>query len=131
MSINFSVLEEQKAVLIEADGEVSAKDVAEMRKRSVELVAETGYSNFIVDLREMLSLERGHTFAIFDLGEKFSDAHFTVWSNTAVLMPLDDAAREQIEFLHTVEINRGRGVINYVETFEEAFSWFEEMGKRR
>ncbi len=131
MSINFSVLDDKKTVQIDVDGEVSAAEVGEMRKRSVDLVAETGYSDFIVDLRKMQSLENGHTFAIFDLGEKFSDAHFTVWSNTAVLMPENQAAREQVEFLHTVEINRGRGVINYVETFDEAFSWFEEMGKRR
>ena len=48
----------------------------------------------------------------------------------AVLMPDNPTAREQVEFLHTVEINRGRGVINYVETFDEAFSRFEEMAKR-
>ncbi len=130
MSINISVLEDQKAVLISADGDVMADEVADMRRRSVDLVADTGISNFIVDLHKLQSLEKGQTFAIFDLGERFSEARFTVWSNTAVIMPSDPAAREQVEFLHMVEINRGRGVISYVETFEEAFSWFEEMARR-
>ena len=101
-----------------------------MRQRSVELVSDTGFKNFIVDLRKLESLEKGKTFAIFDLGTKFSDHQFTIWSNTAVLMPTVEKARDQIEFLHTVEINRGRGVINYVETMEEAFSWFEVMDSR-
>ena len=130
MPIQFSVLDDKRAVLIDVDGEISAAQVADMRQRSVELISETGFANFIVDLRKLQSLEQGHTFAIFDLGEQFSQAHFSVWANTAVLMPETPAAREQIEFLHTVEINRGRGVINYVETFDEAFSWFEEMAKR-
>ena len=130
VSIKFSVLEDKKAVVIDADGDVMAEQLIAMRERSVQLVAETGFTNFIVDLRKLQSLEKGRTFAIFDLGERFSEAHFTVWSNTAVLMPDDEAAREQVEFLHTVEVNRGRGVINYVENFEEAFSWFEEMRER-
>lgn len=130
MSIRFSVLEDKETVVIDADGDVMAEQLIAMRERSVELVAETGFTNFIVDLRKLQSLEKGRTFAIFDLGERFSEARFTVWSNTAVLMPDDEAAREQVEFLHTVEVNRGRGVINYVENFEEAFSWFEEMRER-
>lgn len=130
MPIKFSVIENRKAVLIEVDGEVSKKQVSEMRRRSVELIDETGITNFIVDLQNLLSLEKGSTFAIFDLGERFSDVHFTIWSNTAVIMPDDKAAFEQVEFLHTIELNRGRGIINYVETFEEAFSWFEEMARR-
>jgi hypothetical protein len=130
MPINFSSLEDKKTVLIEADGDVTAAEVTDMRRHSVELVDETGFTNFIVDLRDLQSLEQGHTFAIFDLGERFSEAQFSVWANTAVLMPDNPAAREQVEFLHTVEINRGRGVINYVETFDEAFSWFEEMAGR-
>lgn len=130
VSIRFSVLEDKETVVIDADGDVMAEQLIAMRERSVELVAETGFTNFIVDLRKLQSLEKGRTFAIFDLGERFSEARFTVWSNTAVLMPDDEAAREQVEFLHTVEVNRGRGVINYVENFEEAFSWFEEMRER-
>jgi hypothetical protein len=130
MPIKFSIFEDRKVVAIEADGDVSAEEIGDMRRQSVELVAETGMTNFVVDLRNLQSLEHGHTFAIFDLGERFSEAHFTVWANTAVLMPENQAAREQVEFLHTVEINRGRGVINYVETFDEAFSWFEEMAGR-
>jgi hypothetical protein len=130
MPIKFSVVEDKNTVVIAADGDVSAKQVEDMRQHSVELVTETGFSNFLVDLRELQSLEHGHTFAIFDLGERFSEAHFSVWANTAVLMPENQAACEQIEFLHMVEINRGRGVINYVESFDEAFSWFEEMAGR-
>ena len=30
----------------------------------------------------------------------------------------------------TVEINRGRGVLCYVESVNEAFSWFEDMVRR-
>jgi hypothetical protein len=45
-------------------------------------------------------------------------------------MPEDESAHEQVELLHAVEINRGRGIISYVDSSEEAFSWFEEMARR-
>ena len=45
-------------------------------------------------------------------------------------MPESETARKQAELLHTIEINRGRGVMDYVDTREEAFSWFEEMASR-
>ena len=130
MAIRFSVLEDKKAVLIEAEGAVVAEEILQLRKRAVEVIAETGLMNFIIDLRNLESLERGRSSAIFDLGQSFSDANISVWTNTAVLMPLDQGAHEQVELLHTVQINRGRGIINYVESFEEAYSWFAEMARR-
>jgi hypothetical protein len=128
--INISVLDDRKAIFVEADGDITASEVHEMRKRSVELVDEKGIANFLVDIRKLRSLEGGRTSAILDLGTSFSEVHLTVWSNTAVLMPEDESAHEQLELLYAVEINRGRGIINYVESFEEAFSWFEEMDGR-
>lgn len=130
MTIEFSTLDQQRTVLIEAHGNVTSTEVLEMRRRSVELAGETGYKNFIVDIRELKSIDHGSTYAAYDLGEQFSESGFSVWTNTAVLMPEDQAARDQVEFLHTVEINRGRGVINYVESFDEAYSWFDDMERR-
>ena len=54
----------------------------------------------------------------------------TVWSNTAVLMPVNEMAHEQVDLLHAIEVNRGRGLLSYVETIDEAHSWFEEMARR-
>ena len=130
MTIEFSTLDQQRSVLIEVNGNVSSEEVHEMRRRSVELANETGFKNFIVDIRQLESIERGSTYAAYDLGEQFSESGFSVWTNTAVLMPEDQRARDQVEFLHTVEINRGRGVINYVESFDEAYSWFDDMERR-
>ena len=45
-------------------------------------------------------------------------------------MTEDPAARAQAELLHTVEVNRGRGVLSYVESRDEAISWFEDMARR-
>lgn len=129
MTIEFSVLNEQKAVVIKAEGQVTSADVREMRRRSVEMAEQTGYRNFIVDIRKLLSIDDGSDFAAFDLGEQFKEAGFSIWNNTAVLMPEDPAARAQAEFLHTVEVNRGRGVLSYVESYDEAFSWFADMAR--
>lgn len=131
MTIEFSTLDRQRTVLIEAHGDVTTEEVLEMRRHSVELAGATGFKNFIVDIRQLQSIARGSTYAAYDLGEQFSESGFSVWTNTAVLMPEDQAARDQVEFLHTVEINRGRGVINYVESFDEAYSWFEDMERRK
>jgi hypothetical protein len=127
MSIEFSILDEQKAIAIVIDGHLTSADVKEMRRRAVELAEQTGHPNFVVDIRDLLSIDGGSAFSAYDLGEQFKSSGFSVWTSTAVLMPEDPAAREQAEFLHTVEINRGRGVLSYVESYDEAFTWFEDM----
>ena len=127
MNIEISILNDQKAVAITATGHVTAEDVQQMRRRTVELADRTGYRNFIVDIRNLLSIADGSESSAYDLGEQFKESGFSVWNNTAVLMPEDPAARAQAELLHTVEVNRGRGILSYVETFDEAFSWFDDM----
>ncbi len=131
MSIEFSVLDDQRAVLIIVDGDIDVEDVQQMRRRSVELVSDNGHSNFIVDLRNLTSIAQGQTSSIYNLGEAFSKSGFTIWSNTAVLMPTQDAVRKDIELLHIVEINRGRGAIKYVESIDEALSFFKNVPDRR
>jgi hypothetical protein len=130
MKIECSVLDEHQAVAIEVEGRVSSEGVQQMRRRSVEIAQETGYRNFIVDLRCLVAIDDGSTLTAYDLGEQFKSSGFSVWNNTAVLMPEDPAAREQAEFMHTVEVNRGRGLLSYVESFDEAYAWFEAMAKR-
>lgn len=130
MPIKISFLDDQKAIFVEVDGHITASEVHEMRKHSVKLVDEKGIANFIVDFRRLQSIEEGRASAILDLGTSFSEIHLTVWSNTAVLMPEDESAFEQVDLLYAVEINRGRGIINYVESLDEAFGWFEEMDQR-
>ena len=130
MKIEFSVLDEHQAVLIEVDGRVSIDGVQQVRRRSVEIAEETGYRNFIVDIRRLVSIDDGSTLTAYDLGEEFKSSGFSVWTNTAVLMPEDPAAREQAEFMHTVEVNRGRGLLSYVESYDEAYAWFETLTNR-
>jgi hypothetical protein len=130
VNIEFSILSEQEAVDITARGHVTAADVQEMRRRTVELADQTGYRNFIVDIRSLLSIAGGSDLSAYDLGEQFKESGFSVWNNTAVLMPKDPAARAQVELLHTVEVNRGRGILSYVESFDEAFKWFDDMARR-
>ena len=130
MSIEIKVLNTQRAVLIDIDGAIDAAQTIQMRRDCVNLTKNTGLTDFVVDMRRVTSIENGEATAIVDLGNNFKEHNFTVWSNTAVLMPLDERAYEQAELMHTIEVNRGRGVLNYVESMEEAFSWFEEMGQR-
>jgi len=129
MGIDISTLDQQKTVVIEAEGNLTSADVKDMRRRTVECAEQTGYRNFIVDIRKLVSIEDGSAFVAYDLGEQFKETGFSVWNNTAVLMPEDPVARSQAEFLHTVEINRGRGVLSYVESFDEAFTWFDDMAR--
>ena len=130
MATEFSVLDDKRTIVIRSEGDVDATELAGLRRRSVELIEETGFTDFIVDIRNVTSIESGKTFAIVEAGEAYSDFRITVWSNTAMLLPDDEVVREQVDLMCTIEINRGRGVINYVDTFDEAFSWFEEMAQR-
>lgn len=130
MTIEFSVFDQHKAVSIVVKGRVTIEDVQWFRRRSVEIAEETGHRNFIVDLRRLVAIDDGSTLTAYELGEEFKSSGFSVWTNTAVLMPEDPAAREQAEFMHTVEVNRGRGILSYVESYEEAYDWFDSMEQR-
>ena len=131
MQVDFSRLDKQKTIVIRIRGRVSAEDIRDMRRQTVAEAEETEYSNFIMDIRDLESIDSGDTFATFELGEEFNDIGFSRQNNTAVLMPTDEEARRQAEFLHTVEINRHRGALLYVDTVEEALSWFEDMGNKQ
>jgi hypothetical protein len=131
MNFEFTIIVEQRAIAITAKGHVTAEDVQQMRRRAVELAGQTGYRNFIVDIRNLVSIADGTDFSAYDLGEQFKESGFSVWNNTAVLMPAEPTARAQAELLHTVEVNRGRGILSYVESFDEAFSWFDDMARHR
>jgi hypothetical protein len=124
MGIEFSLMKDHEAVVIKADGHVDVTEMMDMRRRSVEIAEETAYSSFIVDISDLLSIENGSTFAAYDLGERFRDSGFSYESKTAVIMPTDPDAKKQAEFLHTVEINRGRGAMKYVDTIDAALYWF-------
>lgn len=130
MKIEYSVQDEHRTVLIQVEGHVTVKDVQGVRRRSVELAEETGHSNFIVDLRGLVSIDDGSTVTAYELGDRFKDSGLSVWTNTAVLMPEDPAARKQAEFMHSVEVNRGRGLLSYVESYDEAYEWFDTMAQR-
>ena len=130
MKIEFSVQDEHRTVVIEGRGRVTVEDVQRMRRRSVELAEQTGYSNFIVDLRGLVSIDDGSTVTAYELGDQFKSSGFSVWTNTAVLMPEDPEARKQAEFMHAVEVNRGRGLLSYVESYDEAYDWFDTMAQR-
>ena len=130
MTIEFTVLDEHRAVAAAVEGRVTIEDVQRFRRRSVEMAEETGFRNFIVDLRRLLAIDDGSTLTAYELGEEFKSSGFSVWTNTAVLMPENPAAREQAEFMHTVEVNRGRGILSYVESYDEAYDWFDSMEQR-
>jgi hypothetical protein len=100
-----------------------------MRARTVELTNETGFHNYLVDMRGLRSIANGDTFATFDLGDRFRDVGISFRTRTAVIMPADPDACRQAEFLHTVELNRGRGDLLYVDTEAEARDWFSEPGQ--
>ena len=130
MAIKFSTLDEGRVVLVAIDGDLGTDQVQEMRRQSVELAGETGINNFIFDLRKLTSLANGDPAAIVDLGNSYKNQNIPFWANTAILMPVDQRAFEQMELLHEIEISRGRGLLEYVESVDEAVAWFEEMSHR-
>jgi hypothetical protein len=123
MSINFSILEDQGAVVISVSGHIEQSEVDSMRERTVAIYEETKISNFVMDISELMSIEKGSTFTVFELGTKFRATGFPLHSKTAVVMPTDAQAREQAELLHTVEINRGRGALKEVDSVESGLYW--------
>lgn len=124
MSIEFSMVDENRAVLIRIEGHVSEPEIERMRARSSALALESNCSSFIMDLSGLELIEKGDALVVYELGEKFQRSGFPYTARTAVIMPVNPVAREQVEFLHTVEINRGRGVLKYVDDIDQALEWF-------
>lgn len=130
MAIKFSTLDESRVILITIDGALDTDQVQEMRRQSLQLVDETGINDVVFDLRKLTSLANGDPAAIVDLGNSYKTQNIPFWANTAILMPIDKRAFEQMELLHEIEISRGRGLLEYVESVDEAVAWFEEMDHR-
>ena len=124
MSIAFSMVDENRAVLIRIEGHVSEPEIVRMRARSSALALDSNCSSFIMDISGLELIEKGDALAVYELGEKFQRSGFPYTTRTAVIMPVNPVAREQVEFLHTVEINRGRGVMKYVDDIDQALEWF-------
>ena len=124
MSIEFIVKANEGHILIQASGSISTADIKEMRIKTVELLNETGIKNYVVDLSKLISIEELSTYTTYMLGKEFKNIKFPLSTKTAVILPVEEATREQVKFMHIVEINRMRGPLEYVTSYEEALEWF-------
>ena len=124
MSTEFTINSNDGVVIIQASGSISAKELKRMRKKTIELLNETGITNFVLDLSKLTSLLSQNTYATYKSGKEFKNINFPLSAKTAVILPEDMEARKQAEFLHTVEINRMRGPLKYVSSYKEALDWF-------
>lgn len=125
MSIEFTLNTDDEIVLIQAFGSVSAEEIKRMRHKTMEVLHETGFKNYVVDLSKLTSIVGQSTVTTYKLGKEFKKIKFPLSTKTAVILPTEESAREQVEFLHIVEINRMRGPIEYVSSYEEAVQWFK------
>ena len=57
MSTQFSILNEHEAILISMTGHVSEEDINEMRLRTTEIAAETGFSRFVMDIEDVFGVD--------------------------------------------------------------------------
>ncbi len=130
MSAKFSVREEHQAVVITVGGEVSQADIDAMRARTVAIVKEMGIRHFVMDVSDLISIERRSTFAAYALGDEFRSIGFPLDAKTAVVMPTNADARKQIAFMHTVEINRGRGPLQEVDSVSDGLLWLNKQRKK-
>jgi hypothetical protein len=124
MSTEFTVNKEDDVILITIINTVSVEELKWIRSKTIELLNETGIKNYIVDLSAVTSILEQKTISMYQLGKEFQEIKFPYNTKTAVILPTDDEAREQAKFLHTVEINRMRGPLRYVSSYEEALGWF-------
>ena len=124
MGIEFIVNKKDEVILITATASISTADVKWMRNKTVELLEETGIKNYVVDLSKVASIVEQDTLTAYEVGKEFRNVNFPLSTKTAVILPIDESARDQVKFLHTVEINRMRGPLNYVSSYENALEWF-------
>jgi hypothetical protein len=124
MGVDFLVNDVDRVVVIELAGDISEAEVVEMRARTIDLLEDIGPRDFVVDMSAVTSIVDQKTFAAYELGKDFRKIHFPVSVKTAIIMPISPSARRQAEFLHTVELNRGRGLLKYVANYDEALRWF-------
>jgi len=124
MSVEFTINEDDNVILITVINTVSVEELKWTRSKTIELLTITGIENYVVDLSAVTSILEQKTITTYQLGKEFQEINFPLTAKTAVILPTDDEAREQAKFLHTVEINRVRGPLQYVSSYEEALNWF-------
>ena len=124
MSIEFKINKKDNVIIIVANQDISNVDVSWMRNKTIDVLNATGINNFLVDLSETTSILEQDVLSAYQQGKAFQAINFPVTTKTAVILPVDENARKQAKFLHTVESNRYRGPIRYVSSYEEALVWF-------
>jgi hypothetical protein len=125
MNITFQNLPDIETIAIKVCGHVAAEEVREMRKQTVQMHLDTGFQNYFVDLGDLQSIANGDDYTAYELGIEFRKTEFSLRTRTAIVLPQNARARQQAEFLHVVEINRGRGELRYVTNLEDATAWFK------
>jgi hypothetical protein len=124
MNITFQNLPDIETIAIKVRGHVAAEEVREMRKQTLQMHRDTGFRNYFVDLGDLESIAHGDDYTAYELGVEFRKTEFSLHTRTAIVLPRNARARQQAEFLHVVEINRGRGELRYVTSLEDATEWF-------
>lgn len=123
MSTDFAIVDDDTIVVITVSGHISQLEMDAMRARTISLVEDKKILNFVMDISGLLSIEQRSPFAAYALGDEFRSIGFPMNTKTAVVMPTDPGAREQAELLHSVEVNRGRGELQYVDSVDDGLDW--------
>jgi hypothetical protein len=116
-----TVLEEQRIIEVRSFGYVSAEDWEQSVDTVMELVRDRGMTKVLVDSLDLVSMPR--TWTLYEFGNLLAATKFP--ASVRIAAVIDGPLRENLKFIETVAINRGRQ-IKIFAAIDEALDWLNE-----
>jgi hypothetical protein len=123
MPIDVTFREDDETVIVRGYDNVTEDEMYAMRAEFRRLLDENTVSQALVDGRKITSLMDGNTTTIYKVGSDFAVSGNPQTLRTAIVLPTDPHARRDLEFLDTVEANRGRQDTKLFDDMESAWAW--------
>jgi hypothetical protein len=116
-----TVLEDQGIIEVRSFGEVSADDWQKSVDVIMELVLDRGLTKILVDSLDLASIPS--TWTLYEFGNLLAASTFP--PSVRIAAVIQGPLREDLKFIETVAINRGRQ-IKVFGSMERATAWLNE-----
>jgi hypothetical protein len=108
MPIDVTFREDDETIIVRGYDNVTEDEMYAMRAEFRRLLDENTVSQALVDGRKITSFMDGNTTTIYKAGSDYAVSGNPQTLRTAIVLPANPQARRDLEFLDTVEANRGR-----------------------
>lgn len=115
---------ETEILITTLDGYCSLQDIQDAIMYSINFSKEHDTMLFMVDCTKFKSKDKTPTLNAYSLGQFFEDNNVSRKIREAIIVPMDENIRQNLQFFETTAANRGYKVKTF-ESIEKARIWLQ------